>query len=68
VQFEVEAGESVEVEDDNCSICRMTGFLHLVVPQTALRLLMGAEFLTVFRFNAHVAEYTFGEICGIKLF
>jgi len=29
VQFEVEAPDAIEVEDCNCSICRMTGFLHL---------------------------------------
>ncbi|MFZ6799727.1 GFA family protein [Undibacterium sp. Di24W] len=68
VQFEVEAGESVEVEDCNCSICRMTGFLHLIVPLKAFRLLSGADNLTSYRFNTGVAEHKFCKICGIKPF
>nr|WP_314862673.1 GFA family protein [uncultured Undibacterium sp.] len=68
VQFEVEAGESVEVEDCNCSICRMTGFLHLIVPLKAFRLLTGSDNLTTYRFNTGVAEHKFCKICGIKAF
>lgn len=68
VQFEVEAGDAVEVEDCNCSICRMTGFLHLIVPLKAFRLLAGAESLTSYRFNTGVAEHQFCKICGIKPF
>jgi len=43
VTFEVEADEEVEVEDCNCSVCRMTGYLHLIVPPRHFRLLSGAE-------------------------
>ncbi len=68
VQFEVEAPEDVEVEDCNCSICRMTGFLHLIVPKRDFRLIKGEEFLTVYRFNTGVAEHKFCKVCGIKPF
>lgn len=68
VQFEVDAPDEVEVEDCNCSMCRMTGFLHLIVPMRAFRLLSGAEQLTLYRFNTGVAEHTFCKICGIKAF
>ena len=63
VQFEVEAPEEVEVEDCNCSICRMTGFLHLIVPMRAFRLLAGADQLRVYRFNTGVAEHQFCKVC-----
>ncbi len=68
VQFEVEAPEELEVEDCNCSICQMTGFLHLIVPKRAFRLLTGEDQLTTYRFNTGVAEHQFCKICGIKPF
>lgn len=68
VQFEVEAPEAVEVEDCNCSICRMTGFLHLIVPARHFRLLAGADKLTTYRFNTGVAQHKFCSVCGIKPF
>lgn len=68
VQFEVDAPDEVEVEDCNCSICRMTGFLHLIVPMRAFRLISGTEQLTVYRFNTGVAEHQFCKLCGIKPF
>jgi len=68
VQFEVEAPDAVEVEDCNCSICRMTGFLHLIVPQRNFRLLSGHEKLITYTFNTGVAEHKFCGICGIKSF
>jgi hypothetical protein len=64
----VEAPEDVEVEDCNCSICRMTGFLHLIVPAARFRLLAGDEELTTYRFNTGVAAHRFCRICGIKSF
>lgn len=68
VQFEVEAPETVEVEDCNCSICRMTGFLHLIVPARHFRLLAGADKLTTYSFNTGVAQHKFCSVCGIKPF
>lgn len=68
VQFEVEAPDAIEVEDCNCSICRMTGFLHLIVPQRNFRLLSGHEKLITYTFNTGVAEHKFCGICGIKSF
>jgi hypothetical protein len=68
VKFEVDAPEDVEVEDCNCSICAMTGFLHLIVPLTHFRLLSGKEHLTTYTFNSGVAKHTFCKVCGIKPF
>lgn len=68
VQFEVEAPDAVEVEECNCSICRMTGFLHLIVPQRNFTLLSGADALVTYKFNTGVAEHKFCRICGIKSF
>ncbi|QEY18305.1 GFA family protein [Cellvibrio sp. KY-GH-1] len=68
IQFEVEAPESVEVENCNCSICAMTGFLHLIVPARHFRLLSGEESLTTYTFNTGVARHKFCKICGVKPF
>lgn len=68
VRFEVEAPEAIEAEDCNCSICSMTGFLHLIVPLANFRLISGESQLTTYRFNTGVAQHTFCRICGIKPF
>jgi hypothetical protein len=54
--------------DCNCSICRMTGFVHVVVPHAHLTLEQGAEVLTRYRFGTRAAEHLFCSRCGIKSF
>ncbi|HEX4479664.1 MAG TPA: GFA family protein, partial [Rudaea sp.] len=54
--------------DCKCSICRMAGYLHLIVPATRFRLLRGADDLTEYTFNTGVAKHTFCRTCGIKPF
>lgn len=68
VQFEVEAPEDLEVEDCNCSLCRMSGYLHLIVPQSKFRLLKGEESLATYTFNTGVAKHRFCKACGVKSF
>lgn len=68
VAFEVDAPARITVSDCNCSICRMTGYLHLIVPRSRFRLLHGAEELTEYRFNTGAARHLFCRRCGIKAF
>ncbi len=68
VAFEVQAPARVTVSDCNCSICRMSGYLHLIVPQERLRLLRGAEALTTYSFNTGTARHLFCRHCGVKSF
>jgi hypothetical protein len=68
VRFEVEAPERVVALDCSCTICTMTGFLHLIVPKAKFRLLKGKDNLTTYRFNTGVAQHTFCGTCGIKSF
>jgi len=68
VRFEVEAPERVLVQDCNCSLCAMTGFLHLIVPKSRFRLVKGEENITTYTFNTGVAKHTFCRTCGIKSF
>lgn len=68
VRFQVEAPVAVEVERCNCSICRKSGYLHLIVPQSKFRLLSGEQALQTYTFNTGVARHTFCKTCGIKPF
>lgn len=68
VRFEVEAPEDVQATDCNCSVCSLTGFVHLIVPARDFRLLSGSDRLTTYRFNTGVAKHLFCQVCGIKSF
>jgi hypothetical protein len=68
VRFEVDAPARIAAIQCNCSICRMTGFLHLIVPAARFRLLQGAESLSEYTFNTGVARHRFCRVCGIKSF
>ena len=68
VRFEVDAPADIEVLDCNCSICRMTGFLHLIVPAARFRLVAGSDALVEYTFNTGAAKHRFCGTCGIKSF
>jgi hypothetical protein len=68
VRFEVDAPARVQALDCNCSICRRTGFLHLIVPTRAFRLLSGADALAEYTFGTGAARHRFCRHCGIKAF
>ena len=68
VRFEVTAPEHLELTRCNCGLCRMTGFLHLIVPRDDFRLLSGEDDLQTYTFNTGVAQHRFCRHCGIKSF
>jgi len=68
VRFEVDAPADIAALDCNCSICRMTGFLHLIVPASRFRLLSGADALGEYTFNTGAAKHRFCRHCGVKSF
>jgi len=68
VTFEVEAPAQIEALECNCSICALSGFLHLIVPASRFRLLSGSEMLAEYRFNTGVARHLFCRRCGVKSF
>jgi hypothetical protein len=68
VAFEVDAPAVVDALDCNCSICSMTGFVHMIVPRSRFRLLRGEEALTDYCFGTRVAVHRFCSGCGIKGF
>lgn len=69
VRFQAELPDPpVPALDCNCSVCRMTGFLHLVVPHHDFELLTGRDALTSYRFGTGRAEHLFCRNCGVKSF
>jgi hypothetical protein len=54
--------------DCNCSICRRTGFLHIIVPHGNFELAAGSDKLTTYRFGTGTAEHLFCGVCGVKSF
>lgn len=68
IRFEVDAPADLSLSECNCSICRMNGYLHLIVRQDQFRLLKGREHLATYRFNTGVAKHSFCDTCGIKSF
>ena len=68
VRFEALAPAEVEVSDCNCSICSMSGYLHLVVRAEHFKLLSGSDVLTTYTFNTGTAKHLFCSVCGVKSF
>ena len=68
VRFEVEAPADIEADDCNCSICRKSGFLHLIVPKRDFTLVSGQEDIETYTFNTGIAQHYFCRHCGIKSF
>lgn len=68
VRFEVEAPADLELSECNCSVCRMSGYLHLIVRKDDFRLLKGQGEISTYQFNTGVARHFFCSTCGIKSF
>jgi hypothetical protein len=68
VRFEVLAPEAIDVDECNCSICRLTAYLHLIVPADRFRLVSGREALSTYTFNTGTAKHLFCSVCGVKSF
>lgn len=68
VRFEVEAPERYTASACNCSMCLRLGYIHLIVPASAFRLIRGQDVITSYTFNTHTAKHTFCSVCGVKSF
>ena len=66
VRFEVEAAPDIAADQCNCSICRMSGYVHMIVAKNDFRLLSGQDVLRTYQFNSGVAQHYFCRNCGIK--
>jgi len=60
--------EPVPALDCNCTICSMTGFLHVIVPHDKFTFECGEDVLTSYRFGTGAADHLFCSRCGVKSF
>jgi len=68
VQFTVEAPADIEADECNCSICHMSGYLHLIVHREDFQLTSGEDDIRTYAFNTGVAKHLFCRHCGVKSF
>ena len=69
VRFEAELAEPpLSALSCNCSVCRMTGYLHVMVSHDQFELLSGRNSLISYRFGTGAAEHLFCRHCGVKSF
>lgn len=68
VRFKVDLPPTLEVEDCNCSICAMSGNIHVIVPASRFELLQGENDLSEYTFNTGGAKHKFCTTCGVKSF
>jgi hypothetical protein len=54
--------------DCNCSVCSMTGFMHVMVPHEDFELLTGRGSLKSYKFGTGAADHLFCSSCGVKSF
>src|SRR4026209_238591 len=54
--------------DCNCSVCSMTGFLHIMVPHDRFELVTGRNALISYCFGTGAADHLFCSTCGVKSF
>ena len=66
IVIRVDAPADLVAYECNCSMCERTGFLHLVVPAAALRILRGEAAITTYTFNTRVAQHYSCRHCGCK--
>ncbi|HEY5105263.1 MAG TPA: GFA family protein [Caulobacteraceae bacterium] len=68
VRFEAALPKAAEAQSCNCSICAMTGFIHVIVPECRFRMTRGEHDLTAYSFKTHTARHLFCRVCGVKSF
>ncbi|HWI84247.1 MAG TPA: GFA family protein [Ramlibacter sp.] len=66
VVFEVELAHGLEqLRRCNCSLCRRKGAVMASVPTDRLRIVQGADRLTLYQWNTRQARHYFCSVCGI---
>ena len=68
VRFRAALPDEVEAQTCTCSICEMTGFVHVIVPASRFELTSGEGALATYTFNTGVAQHLFCRVCGVKSF
>ena len=67
VRFRVHV-RMLEALSCNCSVCRMTGFVHVICDADDFELIAGQDLLATYTFGTHTAQHHFCSRCGVKSF
>ena len=66
VEFEVELESGLaDLRRCNCSLCRRKGAIMAGVPLDKLKVVRGADNLTLYQWNTQIAKHYFCRTCGI---
>lgn len=66
VEFEVDLANGFEnVRRCNCSMCSRKGAIMAGVPLDRLRVVKGADKLSLYQWNTRIAKHYFCSVCGI---
>src|SRR5262252_11177347 len=66
VVFEVDLANGFEkLRRCNCSLCRRKGAVMASVPLERLRIIKGADKLSLYQWNTRTAKHYFCSVCGI---
>ena len=68
VKFEIDGPKNLTALECNCSICSMSGFLHVIVRKEQFRLETDIDSLNTYQFNTYNAQHIFCPKCGVKSF
>ena len=68
IQWEAISSPNVTVWDCDCSICKMKGNIHFIIPASRFKLLSDESLLTTYTFNTHKAKHKFCKKCGVQSF
>jgi hypothetical protein len=66
VEFAFTSPAVVDVTHCDCSICSMTAYQHVFIPQTELTFASGKDNLALYTFGTEAAKHLFCKTCGIK--
>lgn len=66
LRFSFRGPEQLAVIECNCSICSMSGYLHVTVPHAAFELLTALDARAEYTFGTGAARHWFCHHCGIK--
>jgi len=68
ISYNIICESTMSLLECDCSICKPTRYLHLIIPHKDFTLVKGKDYLKAYRFNTLNANHLFCKSCGIKSF
>lgn len=66
VEFELDLPDGlIDVRRCDCSFCRRRGAVVAFVPLAGIKIVKGAELLSLYQFHTKTAKHFFCKVCGI---